>query len=122
MSEHSLRKGNENYGRTDLHTERGLLKPAPDLSRSESDLREVRNDEGGLPQKAQDGTLEQNDTSRGADTTPQRDRQDSEGTDRSDDAKANGGSRNNGGAENDRPTQMGGLDEQLQNAGGSVIL
>ena len=113
-----LAERNENYGRTDLHTERGLLNPEPDLSRSESELREVRNDERGLPQETQDGTLEQNDTSRGADTSLERDRQDSEREDRPDDAGADGGSRDNGRIENDRPTQMGWLDEQLQSSGG----
>lgn len=113
-----LAERTENYGRTDLHEERGLLRSEPELSRNESNIREVRNNERRLSQEAQDGALEQNDTSRRADTAPERDRQDSERADSPDDAEADSGSRNNGGTENDRPTQMGGYDEQLQGASG----
>lgn len=61
--------------------------------------------------------MEQNDTPRGADTPPQRNRQDSERADRADDAGADKERRDNGGAENDQPTEMGGLNEQLQSTG-----
>ena len=108
----------ENYDRTDLHEERGLLHSEPDLSRNGADLRQVRDDEGGLSQEAQDRTLEQNDTSRRADAAPQRNRQDGERADRADDAGADEVGGSDGGIESDRPTQMGGLDEQLQSAGG----
>ena len=113
-----LAERTENNGRNYLHTEWGLLNPEPDLSGSGRNLREVRDDERRLSQETQNRTLEQNDTSRGTDTAPERNRQDSERTDRIDDAGADGGSRDNGGAENDRPTEMGGLNEQLQGAGG----
>lgn len=113
-----LAERTENYGRTDLHEERGLPSSELELSRSESDIREVRNDERRLSQEAQDGALEQNDTSRRTDTAPERDRQDSERADRPDDAEADSESRDNGGTENDRPAQMGGYDEQLQGTGG----
>ncbi len=107
----------ENYDRTDLHEERGLLSSEPELSRNGADLRQVRDDARGLSQEAQDGALEQNDTPRGADTALGRNRQDSERADRADDAGADKERRDNGGTENDRPTEMGGLDEQLQGTG-----
>ena len=113
-----LAERTENNGRTDLHTERRLFNPEPDLSGSESDLREVRGDAGGLSQETQSRTLEQNDTSRRTDTAPERDRQNGKRADRTDDAKTDGGSRSNRGAESSRPTRMGGLNEQLQSAGG----
>ena len=108
----------ENYERADLHEERRLLHPEPQLSRNEADLRQVRNNEGGLSQETQNRTLEQNDTPRGADTAPQRDRQDGERVDRADDAEADEVGGSDGGIESDRSTQMGGLSEQLQSAGG----
>lgn len=113
-----LAERTENYGRTDLHEERGLSSSGSELSRSESNIREIRNDERGLSQEAQDGLVEQDDTSRGADETSERDRQDSKRSDRTDDAETDSGSRDNGRTENNRPTQMGGYDEQLQGTGG----
>lgn len=117
-----LAERTENYDRTDLHEERGLLPSEPELSRNGADLRQVRNDEGGLSEEVQDRALEQNDTPRGADTPPQRNRQDSERADRSDDAGADEERRDNRGAENDRPTEMGGLNEQLQGTGRRSIM
>ena len=106
------------YERADLHEERGLLHSEPDLSRNESDIRQVRDDEGGLPEGTQSGTLEQADTTRGADGASQRDRQDGERADRTDDAGADENSGSDRGTESDRPTEMGGLDGELQGAGG----
>ena len=105
------------YERADLHEERGLLHSEPALSRNESDIRQVRDDEGGLPQEPQSGTLEQADTPRGADGASQRDRQDGERADRTDDAGADENSGSDRETESDRPTEMGGLDGELQGAG-----
>lgn len=113
-----LAERTENYDRTDLHEERRLLSSEHDLSPNGSDLRQVRNDERGLSETAQAGTLEQADTPRGADTAPERNRQDSTGADRVDDARADENSRSDGGIEENRPTEMGGLDERLPGTGG----
>ena len=113
-----LAERNDENDRTDLHETRGLLPAEPDLSRNETDLRQVRDDAGGLSEEPQAGTLEQDDTSRRISTAPERDRQDGKRTDRSDDAGADeiGGSDRT--AQTDRPDEMGGLDEQLQGTGG----
>ena len=113
-----LAERNDENDRTDLHETRGLLPAEPDLSQNETDLRQVRNDEGGILERTQDGTLEQTDTSRGTGSAPQRDRQDGEREDRGDDAETDGGSGSDGQAEGNRPNEMGGLDEQLQSTGG----
>ena len=113
-----LKERNDENDRTDLHETRGLLPSQPDLSRNETDLRQVRNDAGGISEEPQAGTLEQDDTSRRVSTAPERDRQDGKRTDRSDDAGIDeiGGSDRT--TQTDRPDEMGGLDEQLQGAGG----
>lgn len=108
----------ENYDRDSLHAERRLSDPEHQPPRNTDVIREVRDDERGLSQTAQDRALEQADTQGRADTAPLRDRQDSERADRPDDAAADEGRRDNGGAENDRPTEMGRSDEQLQGTGG----
>lgn len=113
-----LAERTENYDRTDLHEERRLLSSEPDLSSNGSDLRQIRNDERGLSETAQAGTLEQADTPRGADTAPERNRQDGTGADRVDDAGADENGRSDGGIEENRPTEMGGLDERLPSTGG----
>ncbi len=108
----------ENYDRVEVHEERGLLNPEHDLSRNEADIRQVRNDEGGLSEKPQARAVEQADTPRGTDGTSERDRQDGERADRSDDAASDGSRGSERGTQSDRPDEMGGLDEQLQGAGG----
>lgn len=107
-----------NYGRTDVHEERGLLSPEPDLSHNESDIRQVRDDEGGLSETAQSGALEQTHAPRETDRASERDRQDGAGADRTDDSGTDEVGGSDGGTESDRPTQMGGLGEQLQGTGG----
>ena len=56
----------ENHDIADLHEGRGLLPSEHNLPRNECDLRQVRNDESGLSEETQNGTLEQADTSREA--------------------------------------------------------
>lgn len=85
-----LAERTENYERADLHEERRLSNPEPDLSRNGSALRQVRNDEGRLPKEPPQRTVEQADTPRGADSAPERDRQDSARKDRADDGELQG--------------------------------
>ena len=113
-----LAERTENYDRTDLHEERRLLSSEPDLSPNGSDLRQVRNDERRLSETAQAGTLEQADTPRRADTAPERNRQDGTGADRTDDTGANENGGSDRGIEENRPIEMGGLDERLPGTGG----
>ena len=113
-----LKERNDENDRTDLHETRGLLPPEPDLSRNESDLRQIRNDERGILEGTQAGTLEQDDSSRRVSTAPERDRQDGEREDRSDDAGADEIGGSDRAAQTDRPDEMGGLDERLQGTGG----
>ena len=52
-----LLERNESYDRTELHETRGLSSSEPKLSDNGSDIREIRNDENGLPEETQGGTL-----------------------------------------------------------------
>ena len=113
-----LAERNESYDRTELHETRGLSSSEPELPGNESDIREIRNNEERLSQETQTGTLEQDDTSGEPDSTPERDRQDRQRTDRPHDAEADSESRDNGGNENDRSAEMGEPDEQLQSTSG----
>ena len=113
-----LAERNESYDRTELHETRGLSSSEPELPGNGSDIREIRNNEERLSQETQTGTLEQDDTSGEPDSTPERDRQDRQRTDRPHDAKADSESWDNGGNENDRSAEMGEPDEQLQGTSG----
>ena len=57
--------------------------------------------------------MEQADTTRGADSVSERDRQGSKRTDRADDAEADEISGSDRRTEIDRPNEMGGLDDVL---------
>lgn len=113
-----LAERTDNHERTDLHAERGLLHPEPQLSRNEGDIRQVRDDERGLSERAQNGPVEQADASGEPDSASQRDRRGRKRADRADDAGADESIGSDGRAESERPDAMGGFDEFLQDTGG----
>ena len=116
--EHTAERSMNHGEQSDLHPERRLPDPEPDLERTAVGTPgQVRTDAESVPEGAPAPDLQSAADEREAVPAPAGDRQDSEQPFGTDDASAGEGSRSDGGAESPRPDEMGGPDEHLQGAG-----
>ena len=102
---------------TDLHAERGLSHSEPDGGGADGDAGQVRTDAPALSGAAQADPVPDHAAERRADGAPAGDRQDGERAAEQPDAGAGEGSGRDGTVESNRPTSMGGPDEQPESPG-----
>ena len=108
----------ESHERTDLHPQRGLSDPRPELDRAAaSPAGQVRQDAEGLPEGASSGAVEQPAAVREAVPPSAGDRRGSEQPTGTDDAGADEVSGRDGSAESQRPDEVGRADEHAESAG-----
>lgn len=113
-----LSERSQDYERTDLHPQRGLLDsqsepvPAGDAASGQ-----VREDAQSIPTGASPGAVEQPDSVGEAVPPSEGDRRDSEQALRADDAGADAVGRGDGSSESQRPHEVGGPDEQPESPG-----
>ena len=103
----------EEHG-TDLHAERGLSHSEPDGGGADGNAGQVRTDAPALSGTAQADPVPDHAAERRADGAPAGDRQDGERAVGQPDVGAGAGSGRDGTAESNRPTGMGGPDEQSE--------
>ena len=116
--EHTAERSMNHGEQSDLHPERRLPDPEPDLERTAVEAPgQVRTDAESVPEGAPAPDLQSAADEREAVPAPAGDRRDGEQPSGTDDAPAGEGSRSDGGAESPRPDEMGGPDEHLQGAG-----
>ena len=116
--EHTAERSMNHGEQSDLHPERRLPDPEPDLERTAVEAPgQVRTDAESVPEGAPAPDLQSAADERETVPAPAGDRQDGEQPSGTDDAPAGEGSRSDGGAESPRPDEMGGPDEHLQGAG-----
>ena len=108
----------ESHERTDLHPQRGLSDPRPELDRAAaSPAGQVRQDAEGLLEGASSGAVEQPAAVREAVPPSAGDRRGSEPALGADDAGADEVGRRDGSAESQRPDEVGRADEHAESAG-----
>ncbi len=108
----------KNDERADLHAERGLSDPRPDLDRAGGGpAGQVREDAENVSEGASPGAVEPIAPDREAVPPSAGDRRDGAQPSGADDAGAGAGGGRDGGAESQRPDDVGGADEQLQSPG-----
>lgn len=109
----------QNYGeQPELHEERGLSNPEPDLIRDRDEAPgQVRTDEEEIPAGAQTGAVEQHDPVGEAVPPSEGDRRDSEPETGTADARTDEAQRRDGEPESQRPDEMDGADEQPESTG-----
>jgi N12 class adenine-specific DNA methylase len=109
----------QNYGeQPELHEERGLSDPEPDLIRDRDEAPgQVRTDEEEIPAGAQTGAVEQHDPVGEAVPPSEGDRRDSEPETGTADARTDEAQRRDGEPESQRPDEMDGADEQPESTG-----
>ncbi len=116
--EHSAER-TENNGRTDLHEERRLPDPGRESERDgEQAPREVRENAERVPEGAQTGAVESDDSLGEPVPASAGDRRDGEPEAGADDARNDGDSGRDGEPERDRSSEVDGADEQPESTGG----
>lgn len=113
-----LSERSQDYERTDLHPQRGLLdsrfKPIP---AGDAASGQVREDAQEISSGAPSGAVEQPDSVREAVSPSEGDRRNGEQPVRADDARADAVGGSDGSSESQRPHEMGGPDEQSESPG-----
>ena len=103
--------------RADLHERRGIQSPEFEAER-DGENREVRQNEEGIPEKTSSDTVQQPPALGETVRASLGDRQDSAGENRADDERADEAKRSDREDERNRPNEVDGTDEQLENPGG----
>lgn len=107
----------EHENRADLHERRRIQSPEFEAERNGGN-REVRQNEEGIPENTSSDTVQQTPSFGETVQTSLGDREDGAGENRADDERADEAKRSDREDERNRPNEVDGTDEQLENPGG----